>query len=152
MVFVCLFLFWILINGKINLEIALIGLLVSSIVYLFACKFLNFSIKKDLMCARAIPFMIAYIFVLIFEVIKSNFNVMKVIASNKYDPKIEHFQVDIKSPILRTIYANSITITPGTISILLTEDEYIVHALRSEFAEGIANNTLVKILKKVEGR
>lgn len=151
--FIALLLFWLLINGKITLELVIIGLIISTIVYIFACLFLHFSIKKDFAICKNIPLIIAYIFVLFLEVVKSNINVIKLIYSSKHvEPVVAKFNVDIKSSFLRVLFANSITLTPGTITIDLTDDEFIVHALNEEYIDGIKDSTLLKILKKLEAK
>lgn len=149
--YIIIFLFWILINGKINLELTIIGLILTTLVYLFACKFLRFSIKKDLKVCKALFCLIAYLFCLVIEVVKSNLNIISLIWSNKEpDPKIAHFKVDLKSNFLRVLFANAITLTPGTITIDLEEDNYTVHALRYEYIDGIEQSRLLKLLKKME--
>ena len=46
--------------------------------------------------------------------------------------------------------ANSITLTPGTITVSLTDNEYTVHCLDKELAEGISSSVFVKLLTKLE--
>lgn len=46
-------------------------------------------------------------------------------------PTVEHVPADL-SDLGKVIYANSITLTPGTVSINLTDDEIVVHALTRE--------------------
>ena len=150
--FILLFLFWVLLNGKINLEITIIGLIICALVYTFAHMFLGFSFKKDLGYSKGLFMLIVYIFFLAIEVVKSNLNIITLIWSKKeVEPKIKHFNVSIKSKFLRVIFANSITLTPGTITIDLKQDEYIVHALRGEYIEDIEQSRLCKMLKKMEG-
>ena len=151
--FILLFFFWILINGKITLELAIIGLLLAIFIYGFACLFLNFSIKKDILFVKNIHLFIAFMIMLIIEVVKSNLNIIFLIWFNKApNPEIVHFNVDLKTPFLRVLFANSITLTPGTITISLDDNEYIVHALRKEYIEDIEDNVLLKILKRIEKR
>ena len=90
---------------------------------------------------------------MIVEVIKSNLNIITLIWSHKEpDPKIAHFKVDLDSKFLRVLFANAITLTPGTITIDLDENNYTVHALRFEYIDGIENSNLLKLLKKMEGK
>ena len=149
--FVLLFLFWILINGKVTLEIAIIGLILCAAVYLFACVFLRFSFKKDLIFVKSLGLMIVYLVLLVIEVVKSNLNIITLIWSHKTpEPKIAHFKVQLKSNFLRVLFANAITLTPGTITIDLEENNYTVHALRYEYIDGIEESRLLKILQKME--
>ena len=150
--FILLFLFWILINGKITLELVIFGLIISFAVYMFSCFFLNFSFKKDICLMKSLPLLISFMALLVIEVVKSNLNIVGVILKNKTpEPAIATFNVGLKSNFLRVLYANSITLTPGTITISLTENEIVVHALRHEYLDGIDNSKLLKILMKMEG-
>lgn len=150
--FVLLFLFWILINGKITLELVIVGLIIAAAVYAFACYFLRFSFKKDLMLMKSLPLLISFMALLVVEVVKSNLNIIGVILKNKTpEPAIATFNVNLKNEFLRVLYANSITLTPGTITISLTKDEIVVHALRHEYLDGIDSSRLLKILQKMEG-
>ena len=65
-------------------------------------------------------------------------------------PEIISFDVGVKTRLLRTLIANSITLTPGTITISLQRDKIIVHCLKKEFIEGFEDSQLVRIAKKIE--
>ncbi|MBQ8547563.1 MAG: Na+/H+ antiporter subunit E, partial [Lachnospiraceae bacterium] len=56
----------------------------------------------------------------------------------------------LKTDLARTVLANSITLTPGTITVELTEDEFKVHCLDKEMAEGIEDSVFVRLLLKME--
>ena len=66
------------------------------------------------------------------------------------EPVIVTFQVPIKSRTLRVILANSITLTPGNITVSMTEDEYVVHCLDKDFSKGLEDSVFVQILQKME--
>ena len=149
--FILLFLFWMLINGKITLELIIIGLIFSTLVYLFSCAFLRFSFKKDLCLCKNVFWFVVYLFLLFIEVIKSNLNIISLIWSKKQpEAEIVHFTIDLENNFLRVMFANAITLTPGTITISLEENNYVVHALRPEYIDGIEDSILLKILKKME--
>ena len=61
-----------------------------------------------------------------------------------------HFKTDLHSTFARVLLANSITLTPGTITVALTGNEYTVHCLDKELAEGISSSVFVKLLEKIE--
>ena len=48
------------------------------------------------------------------------------------------------------ILANSITLTPGTITVSLEGNDFYVHCLDKEFAEGIDSSAFVELLQKME--
>lgn len=93
-----------------------------------------------------------YIFVLIKEIIKANFAVIKMIMSSRYElePVVVRFRTDLKTAPARILLANSITLTPGTITVSLEENEYVVHCLDKELAKGINNSLFVTLLKRLE--
>lgn len=146
------FIIWVILNGRLNLEIAVFGLVISTVIYGFMCKFMDFSIKKDLIIARELPLFIQYIFILIWEIIKANIEVLKIVFSSKYDfdPEVIKFKTKLKTKTARAILANSITLTPGTITVSLIEDEYVVHCLDKDFGEGIEASIFETRLEKME--
>lgn len=145
-------LLWILLNGTVTWEVLGLGALVSGILYAFACKFLDYSVTKDLLLFRKLPYIFAYILALIWEIVKANMDAIRIGVSyrNEADPVIVRFHTDLKSKVARVVLANSITLTPGTITIALEEDELIVHALDAELAEGINESIFVRMLRKME--
>jgi multicomponent Na+:H+ antiporter subunit E len=50
------------------------------------------------------------------------------------------------------IHANSITLTPGTIAIEVAPDEFLVHALTREGADGLARSEMDRRCTRLEGR
>jgi len=99
-----------------------------------------------------LPQGIGYFFVLIKEIVIANLGTIRLIGSQKYDvePVLVTFKTELKTDLARTILANSITLTPGTITVELTEDEFRVHCLDKEMAEGMADSVFVKKLLKME--
>ncbi len=75
-----------------------------------------------------------------------------LILSPKYEiePKLVKFRVDLKSDTLRAVLADSITLTPGTITVTLEGDEYLVHCLDKDLAEGMSDSEFVRKLKEFE--
>lgn len=150
--YILFFILWIILNGKFNLEIAIFGFVIAAVMYAFICKFMSYSFQKDLFIMRKSGLIIKYIFVLVFEVIKANIAVLKLVFSSKYDfdPAIIKFKTNLKSKIAKVVLANSITLTPGTITVSLENDEYVVHCLDRDFGEGIDSSVFVKLLEKME--
>ena len=66
------------------------------------------------------------------------------------EPVIVRFRVDLETELARVILANSITLTPGTITVLLEGNEYTVHCLDKCLAEGMEDSSFVKMLQKIE--
>jgi multicomponent Na+:H+ antiporter subunit E len=145
-------LLWIIFNGQVTLEILLIGMLLCAVLFAFCCKFLNYSIKRDLRMFKRLPLMIQYAAILIIEILKANRQVLHFIMTPVYEvePQIVHFRSNLKSETARVVLANSITLTPGTITVGLEGNDFYVHCLDKEFAEGMESSIFVELLEKME--
>ena len=150
--FVIYFLIWIIFNGQFTLEIALFGLVISGAVYWFICKFLDYKPVNDLILCKRFFLLLHYVFVLLVEILKANGAVFKMIYSEKYclEPAVVHFKTTLHTTFARVLLANSITLTPGTITVSLKDDEYVVHCLDKELAQGIDSSIFVKLLERIE--
>jgi len=150
--YIIFLLLWIMLNGQFNLEIVCFGVIIAGVLYAFVCRFLDYSPKKDLLLMRKLPYILAYILILIWEIIKANMDAIRLSLSvrNEVDPVIVRFRTDLKSRAARVALANSITLTPGTITVALEEDELIVHALDETLIEGIDESIFVRMLRKME--
>ena len=150
--FLVFFLLWVIINGQFTLEIALFGIVISALVYLFICKFMDWSPKRDFHMIKISGLLVEYAFVLLMEIFKANIATIRMIFTEKYErePVLVSFEVNIRSKALRVLLANSITITPGTITVSLEDNRYLVHCLDKDFSEGIESSVFVRILQKME--
>ena len=147
------FLAWIIINGNITLEIVLFGIGISAVIFAFVCKFMNYSIKKERLFYKKIWWFCGYAFLLVKEIISANLAVCKLILTRKVTPEpvIVKIHTNLKTDTAKVLLANSITLTPGTITVSLTGQELIVHCLDKSMAEGMEDSNFVKHLEKLEG-
>ncbi len=150
--FLLFFMLWLVFNGRLTLEIALFGIVISVGVVFFMCKFMDYSLKKEWLFVRLWPRMIQYGFILVWEVVKANFQTAGFILNQKIEvePQIVHFHSPLKTDLCRVILANSITLTPGTITVSMEDDVYTIHCLDSDYAEGMEDSIFVKKLLKME--
>lgn len=150
--FLIFFLSWIIFNGQITTEILIFGVVIAAVVFWFVCKFMDYSLKKELKLYRNIGFFIGYAIVLLKEIVKANLDIIPRIYTVEEDmePVIVKFRTHLKSELARVILANSITLTPGTITVALEEDEYTIHCLDASLAEGLEDSIFVKLLEKFE--
>ena len=83
-----------------------------------------------------IPQTLIYFTWLFVEIVKANVAVVKAVLSPDMaiSPKITRIPVPNGSDLARTMFANSITLTPGTVSINVEEDHILVHALLEEMS------------------
>ena len=146
------FLVWVIFNGRLTLEIALFGIAVAGAVFAFVCRFMEYSLKKELRFYRLMPAFVQYLYYLIKEIVFSNITVSRMILTRKeeMEPVIVHVRTRLKSETARVILANSITLTPGTITVSLTDDKLLVHCLDKSLSEGMEDSVFVRLLQKME--
>ena len=80
---------------------------------------MDYSMKKELMLFHLIPLFFQYFYVLTQEIVKANLCVLKIIISPEIQPEpaLVYFGTDLQSELSKVILANSITLTPGTITV-----------------------------------
>ena len=146
------FLAWVIFNGRLTLEIALFGVAVAGFVFAFVCRFMDYRLKQELRFYRLLPAFVQYLYCLIKEIVLANLTVCRLILTRKeeMEPVLVHVHADLKSETARVILANSITLTPGTITVSLTEDKLLVHCLDKSLSEGMEDSVFVRLLQKME--
>ncbi|MBQ8947273.1 MAG: Na+/H+ antiporter subunit E [Lachnospiraceae bacterium] len=150
--YIILVLFWILLNGRFTIEILIFGLIIAAAVFWFTCRFLDYSVRKDLLLIRSLGMLLMYVVILLKEIFLANCQVLRFVYSPKYvsEPVIYYFKTDLKSGFARMLLANAITLTPGTITVYVHGEEFCIHALDKTLAEGIEEGGFNEILKKME--
>jgi len=95
-----------------------------------------------------------YIPYIVWEIVKANLDVAKVIVSPKLpiSPRVFRAKASQKTTIAQVIYANSITLTPGTVTLDLRDGEVLVHALTNDTAEGVLEGSMDARCTKLEGK
>lgn len=143
---------WIIFNGNITLEILVLGVIVAAVVLGFMCKFMDYSLKKEINVYKKSIWFLAYVVLLILEIIKANLAIIPRILTveEEMDPVIVKIHTSLKSDFTRMLLANSITLTPGTITVALEGDEYTIHCLDTSLAEGLENSNIEQALKKLD--
>jgi len=90
---------------------------------------------------------------LIGQIFSANLNVARsVLSPERIDPQIIRVPVNHKSAVARVTYANSVTLTPGTVSLYLSDQELLVHALDRKSAEGVEQGEMERRVQWLEGR
>ena len=143
---------WIIFNGNITTEIVLFGIAVSAVVFAFMCKFMDYSLKKEINVYKKSICFLAYVVLLLVEIVKANLAIIPMILTieEEMDPVIVKFRTSLKSDFARMLLANSITLTPGTITVALEGDEYTIHCLDASLAEGLEGSSIEKALMKLD--
>lgn len=78
------------------------------------------------------------------EVIKSSLEVTRLILSPKppISPTVAEFDSSCEEPMDQAVLGNSITLTPGTLTLQITDGHFVVHALTESGARDILNGEM----------
>jgi len=93
-----------------------------------------------------------YIIWLVKEIVKSNIEVVRCIYQRHpaIEPSIFKVNASQKSDICKVLYANSITMTPGTVTLEVEGDEFMIHALTRSSREGIETGDMDRRVRSIE--
>lgn len=146
-----LYALWLLLSGYLH-EPLLLGLGILSV-----CAVIFIAHRMDVVDREGHPIhlshrAIAYLPWLLAEIVKSNIAVAKVILRPRMPLSISVMTTpgSQRSDLGLTIYANSITLTPGTVTLGIEEGVLSVHALTSEAAEGVASGDMDRRVAALE--
>ncbi len=136
--------FWLFLSGHYDVFHITIGIL-CCIGVSYASTNLLFQYEADKKRHIIALEFILYTFWLIKEIVIANLQVARLVLSPrlKIDPgiivyKCRHIQGDVP----KTVYGNSITLTPGTVTLDIVGDDFYVHALTPAFAAGLQDGEM----------
>ena len=86
------------------------------------------------------------------EIVKSNIDVAKIILNPKLpiSPRLIRVPASQKTAVGQVAYANSITLTPGTISLDVRDNQILVYALTKEAADGVESGEMDRRVAALE--
>ena len=150
--FIHLAIFWLLWSGHYQPVMLAYGALSCALV-VAAC------VRTGLVDRESLPYHMffrswVYLPWLLFEIVKSNIDVAKIILNPMLPmrPHILRTKASQQTDVGRVIFANSITLTPGTITLAVREGEMVVHALSDEFAAGLETGEMNQQVCVMVGR
>ena len=138
--FLIMFAFWILLSGKFDLFHLTLGVISSLLVAVISGDLL-FQDKDHRGKIAETGRFLCYLPWLLYEIIFSTLHVTYLALhprmKERIDPRIVTFKTKLRKDLSLVTLANSITLTPGTITILIQDGKCFVHALSSKTAEGL---------------
>ena len=145
---------WVILNGRWTTEIGVFGLVFAAVMYAFTCAFLGYSPRVGAALIRRLPDALGYGALLLREIVRANLNVMRMILNKDFEPQpqLVHFDVDLERSRHLVTLANSITLTPGTITVNLEDNHFTVHCLDRSLMDGLDDGAMVQALEAMERR
>ena len=146
-----LFLFWVVMSGFFTPFLLTMGV-VSAVAILW------FAHRMDVVDHEGHPIHLgrsafSYWPWLIGEIARSALDVSRIIVDPALpiSPTMVRVKTSQKTQVGQVTYVNSITLTPGTISVAIAGDEILVHALTREGAQGVADGDMDRRVTAFEG-
>ena len=141
-VFVILFAFWLLLSGHYDLFHLSLGLICSLLVAFVSHDLLIEEISGSKRIRKTRRF-IFYVPWLIYQIVVANLHVAYLIVNPRaIDPRIVRFKTRLKSQFSMVTLGNSITLTPGTITMDIVDGEFYVHALSKKVADDLLSGEM----------
>ena len=136
-VFVILFAFWLLLSGHYDLLHLSLGLICCLLVAFVSHDLLIENISGHRRTRKTLRFFF-YVPWLIYQIVLANLHVAYLIVNPRaIDPRIVRFKTKLKSEFSMVTLGNSITLTPGTITMDIVDGEFFVHALSKKVADDL---------------
>ena len=95
---------------------------------------------------------VTYLPWLLWQIVVSNLQIARVILSPRLpiDPRLVQVEAPLETDFGWAVLANSITLTPGTLSLDVRSGRILVHALTRESAEGLTQGGFVERVRRME--
>lgn len=143
--------FWLVLSGNYTQFLITCGV-ISAVVVALLSKRMGVSDEEGHPIHLA-PSALTYWPWLVWQIILSALNVTKIVLhpSLPISPTLTRVKMSQKSDVARVTYANSITLTPGTISVDIEGDEILVHAITGANASDVEAGEMDARCSKFEG-
>jgi multicomponent Na+:H+ antiporter subunit E len=146
---------WVLFTWSLSINDLLLGLINASVVALLSYPV--FIAEEEAGRRANIPrlwFLGVYLVILVFNMYAASFKVLWNIVRGRINPGVVHYRTRLRSEISRVALCNAITMTPGTITLLLDDDHLIVHWLdarttHSKYAWRLTAEPFEKLLRRI---
>jgi multicomponent Na+:H+ antiporter subunit E len=140
---------WLLLSGHYTLLILSLGVLSVLTVTWFVWRMDR--VDGELAVLPMRPRLLYYLLWLMWQVVLANIDVVRRIwdPSLPIRPTWQRLDIKVSSPLATMIYANSITLTPGTLTTDVREDHFMVHSLTTEGIEELRKGGMEKQIQRL---
>jgi len=150
--FIVLAAFWWLNSGLFNILILSLGVISICLVIWLSHKMSV--LDQESLPLYLVPKLMGYLLWLVKEVVLSNIAVLKQIwgFSPQVNAGFSKIKISQKTAMGKVIFANSITLTPGTVAVDLIGDEILVHALDHQDIYSPAMQKMDRLISELEAQ
>ena len=147
-----MFVFWIFLSGEFSFILLLSGIISSLLVSYISHDLLIGNGDMKLGFIRTIRF-IRFLPWLLWQIVLANIDLALRTLHPKMpiNPMLINFKNNLKTDLGMVILANSITLTPGTVTIDVNKNEFLVHVISEKAAQSLISGEMQARVKKIEG-
>ncbi len=151
--FVAMFTFWVVLSGMFDAFHLTLGVICCMLVAHFSHDLL-FSGDDDQSCVRGLLGFVTYLPWLFYQIVIANLQIAYVVLHPRMfeliDPHVIRFKTKLKRPISKVTFAQSITLTPGTITVSIHDDEFSVYALTRSASDALPGEMEARVARALE--
>jgi multicomponent Na+:H+ antiporter subunit E len=144
--------FWVVLSGMFDAFHLTLGVFSCLLVAHFSHSLLIYGEKNNWL--KGLFGVICYLPWLFYQILLANIEVAWVVLHprmlEKIDPHLIRFKTSLKRPISKVTFAQSITLTPGTITVNIDDDEFTVYALTRSAGEALPGEMEARIGRALE--
>lgn len=150
--FAGLFAVWILLVGSLATQELVFGAVAAAGITWFSAPLLFTRAELPPLTFRRAAALVAYCAYLVREVVIANLHVAYIVLHPRLpiSPGFVRFSTKLRSELGRAALANSITLTPGTLTVEAEQDDFLIHALTAQAAQGVVGWEAEDRLRRLE--
>ncbi len=149
-------LLWMVFSGKFDLQHLSYGVLSIALVFLLSHQLLTGAgtpASREMFQGLRMGRALRYPFWLVWQILLANVQVAWIVINPKMkiDPVLVRFRCGMQGDLAKVVLGNSITLTPGTFTLRIRGDEFLVHAIRPDLAAGLIDGSMQRQVAAVFG-
>jgi multicomponent Na+:H+ antiporter subunit E len=133
--------FWLLLSGRLDPLFVVLGVLAAAAVTWLSLPLLEVVLGRAEVTPRVhLGWLVVYVLWLVGRIIPAGVQVARVVLDPRMPPQpgVVSFRTTLATPAARTTLANSITLVPGTMTLEVDGDRFIVHAFTPQAVADLA--------------
>ncbi|MCA8963087.1 MAG: Na+/H+ antiporter subunit E [Planctomycetes bacterium] len=162
LLFISLLVFWCFLSGvtidpsdaehPINVQLVIASLISAALVVWISVRM--GIVDGEGQPLRGLGSILVYLPWLTWQIVRANFEIARVVWSPRLpiQPRFVELPLRLRSPLARLTYANSITLTPGTVTIQVDDDHLLVHALTDSTARDLESRVMEAKLEPLDAK
>ena len=155
LIFAILYPIWLVLSGHFDpLHLVLGALCVGIVIWMSSDLWFMDRSRGAARRVREISCLVGYLIWLLWQVVLANLYILKLALSPgglaEVAPQVVRFKTRLRSDFAKYVLAQSITLTPGTVTVKIVGDEFFVHAISKTVADGLDRSMESRIARVYE--